>query len=182
MYYQDRNQGQECAEGLERRGLIDDRARTQLTPQHSTPHQISCLPKIHKEGRPLRPIVSTIGSATYCLVKKLTRILTILVGNTSSDVKNSAEFSEIIRKMELDEKNLTVSFDVVSLFTRIDVDEALEILSSLLFSDGNLEERTTIPASALSRHKVQLWGPPSHQLWQIYSWRLLSSKQSPPPD
>ena len=133
--------------GLERRGLIDDRTRTRLTPQHSTPPQMYGLPKIHKEGTPLRPIVSTIGSPTYCLAKELTRILTPLVGNTSSNVKNSAEFSEMIRKMELDEKDRMVSFDVVSLFTRIDVDEALEILSSLLLSDDNLEDRTTIPAA-----------------------------------
>ena len=39
-------------------------------------------PKVHKEGTPMRLIVSAIGSPTYNLAKKLVRILTLLAGNT----------------------------------------------------------------------------------------------------
>ena len=38
------------------------------------------LPKIHKEGMPLRPIVSSIGAVTYSTSKELPRILKPLVG------------------------------------------------------------------------------------------------------
>ena len=47
------------------------------------------LPKVHKPGIPLRPIVSFISSPTYQLSKHLANILSPLVGNASSHVINS---------------------------------------------------------------------------------------------
>ena len=35
------------------------------------------LPKIHKQGTPLRPIVSCCGSVTYGVAKEVTKILTV---------------------------------------------------------------------------------------------------------
>ena len=55
------------------------------------------LPKIHK---PLRPIVSFVNSPTYQLSKHLVKILSPLVGNSFSYVKNSKEF-----KFYIDSKN-----------------------------------------------------------------------------
>ena len=40
-----------------------------------------------------------------------------------------------------------VSFDVVSLFTKVPVDEALEVITTLLCKDDTLEEHTTISMS-----------------------------------
>ena len=40
------------------------------------------LPKIHKEGIPLRPIVSSIGSVSYETSKELARILKSLKGKS----------------------------------------------------------------------------------------------------
>ena len=42
------------------------------------------LPKIHKEGVPLRPIVNTIGSPTYELAKFVAKWLGSLVGHMES--------------------------------------------------------------------------------------------------
>ena len=69
---------------LERKGCISEKERKHLSLQCSTPPQIYGLPKIHKDGIPLRPIVSAIGSPTYQLAKTLARILTPLAGKTSS--------------------------------------------------------------------------------------------------
>jgi hypothetical protein len=41
----------------------------QLRPQGSRPPRLYGLPKIHKQGVPLRPIVSTTGAPTYRLAK-----------------------------------------------------------------------------------------------------------------
>ena len=51
------------------------------------------LPKIHKEGTPLRPIVDSINSVTYQISKKLATILTLLVGN-EFHIKTSARFRD----------------------------------------------------------------------------------------
>ena len=65
----------------ENAGWISDIQRLHLTPQFSTPPQIYGLPKIHKPGTPLRPIVSSIGSPTYIQAKELARILSPLMAS-----------------------------------------------------------------------------------------------------
>ena len=137
----------ESLKGLERVGLVSDKMRRSLTPTFSTPPQIYGLPKIHKEGTPLRPIVSSIGSPTYKLAKELTRILSPLTGNTETHVKNSEAFVEVIRKEPVRRGEWMISFGVVSLFTKVPVDEALQVISSLLTNDDTLDERTSIPAT-----------------------------------
>jgi len=62
---------------------------------------------------------------------------------------------ECIRQTTILESEVLVSFDVVSLFTRVPVDEALEVISELLLQDETLPERTTIPAPDLC-HLIEL--------------------------
>ena len=68
---------------------------------------------MHKEGVPLGPIVSTIGSSTYKLAKELAGILSPLVGHMNSFVKDFTHFVKKIR-----ESGVMASFDVVSLSPR----------------------------------------------------------------
>ena len=90
--------------------------------------------------------MSTIGSPTYRLAKELAGILTPLAGSTRSFIKNSAHFVERIRELDLEKDDCLVSFDVVSLFTKVPVDEAIAEISRRLKEDGDLIDRTPIPA------------------------------------
>lgn len=54
---------------LERKGYISNKERKYHSPQCSTPPQIYGLPKTNKDGMPLGPIVSAIGSPTYQLAQ-----------------------------------------------------------------------------------------------------------------
>ena len=67
----------------------------------------------------MRPIVSFVNSLTYAISGYLARILSPVVGNTDYTVKNSCEFADFIRDKTLSACEELVSFDVVSLFTRI---------------------------------------------------------------
>ena len=73
-------------------GTLLEPLSKKLTPRQSSTLQIYGLPKIHKVGIPLRPIVCTIGSPTYGLAKELAGILSPLAGGTSSFVKNCTHF------------------------------------------------------------------------------------------
>lgn len=73
------------------------------------------LPKIHKEGAPLRPIVNTIGGPTYLLAKFLAFKLKPLVRRMESFIKDSASFINELKGIKLDPEYILVSFDVVSL-------------------------------------------------------------------
>jgi hypothetical protein len=83
--------------------------------------------KIHKPGIPLRPIVSSIGSPCYALAGFLHKISSPLVGQSQS-VKNSGHFTELLKPIKLHLFDTLVSFDVVSMFTNVPVDEAFQVI------------------------------------------------------
>ena len=58
-------------------------------------------------------------------------------------MKNLSEFTQPVR--EIDTQEMMISFDVVSLFTKVTVDDALQAIFTLLTQDGTLEEQTAIP-------------------------------------
>ena len=90
------------------------------------------LPKIHKPGNPLRPIVSSTGSVTHRLSKYLASLLSPLLGSIShSHLINSDDFVSKVRGINLKDKIL-VSFDVDSLFTNVPVEETLSFLRNHL--------------------------------------------------
>ena len=107
---------------------LDDKLKRKLIPSCETIPRIYRLPKIHKEGVPLRPIVNTIGSPTYELAKYVAKILKPLVGNTDSFIKDSHDFVNLIKNETLEKDDILVSFDVVSLFTKIPLDEAIQVI------------------------------------------------------
>ncbi|XP_071439841.1 uncharacterized protein [Hetaerina americana] len=86
------------------------------------------LPKVHKKEIPLRPIVSSLGSPTYKLAQFLARSLKPCTGNTTSNVRDSSHFIEILGSINVSPRDILVGFDVVSLFTKVPVRESLAIL------------------------------------------------------
>ena len=75
----------------------------------------------------------------------MARILSPVVGNTDNTVKNSQHFAEFIRGKTLDVDQMLVSFDVVSLFTKIPVDLAIKVATNRLRYDDSLWQRTSLP-------------------------------------
>ena len=60
-------------------------------------------------------------------------------------MKNSTHFASDAHTMEIDDGDLLVSFDVVSLFTRVPIDEALKVIEQRLKKNETLMDRTFIP-------------------------------------
>jgi len=81
---------------------LEDKLKNKLIPSCETIPRIYGLPKIHKEGAPLRPIVNTIGYPTYDLAKDVAKILRPLVGNIDSFIKDSHDFVNLIKNEKLD--------------------------------------------------------------------------------
>ncbi|XP_062710961.1 uncharacterized protein LOC134288993 [Aedes albopictus] len=111
-----------------RKGYIDFRTQRRLKDSSCNPPRIYGLPKIHKENRPLRPVVSTIGSATYNMARFLADVIGKVVGKTVFHVRNSFDFAEEITGVQTSEEEVLFSLDVVSLYTNVPVDYALRCL------------------------------------------------------
>ncbi|XP_050549769.1 uncharacterized protein LOC126910700 [Spodoptera frugiperda] len=117
--------------------LTDDTFKYLLRPRNVQPPKIYGLPKVHKPNVPLRPIVSQIDSPTYHLAKHVASILQPLVGRSTSYVKDSRHFIDILQSIKLRPNDLMVSFDVESLFTNVPVADCMEVVK-LRLQENNI--------------------------------------------
>ena len=102
------------------------------------------LPKVHKAGVPLRPIVSSRGSVTYNTSKELARILKPLAGRSTFSVHNTMDFVEQVKNIRLQPQECIVSYDVKALFTSVPIKPAIKIIKQLLEDDQELQQRTSM--------------------------------------
>ena len=111
--------------------LFSDHEYEELYPSSASIPILYGLPKIHKPGTPLRPILSMVGSFNHSLARYLCKLLTPLQ-SAPSICKDSFSLSKYIRSSDL-HKAYLVSFDIQSLFTNIPVDETIDIILNKLF-------------------------------------------------
>lgn len=109
------------------------------------------LPKIHKIGNKMRPIVSNINAPCYSIAKWLVAEFKKLKPIESLSVKNSFEFVERMKDVQVNRDEIMVSFDVESLFPSIPIEQALIAMEEHLL-ELNIEEnkRTGIITTARS--------------------------------
>ncbi|BHF64138.1 hypothetical protein SprV_0200713700 [Sparganum proliferum] len=119
---------------LENSGAITPTDRRMGRPQDTTLARLYGLPKVHKDGVPLRPTVSLKGTPTYGLAKWLFRRLKFLTAESDTTVSSSAQFLEKLKGVSLHPNEVMVSFDATSLFTSIPQDLAIETIELLLQS------------------------------------------------
>ena len=119
--------------------IPSDKFRLKLTTSNPTLPKLYCLPKIHKTGTPMRPIVSGIGSPTYLLSKWLVREFNRFPPPPSFSVKNTADFISSIQNYKLQKDEYLVSFDVSSLFPSIPIPETMDLLEDWLISNDEPE-------------------------------------------
>ncbi|BHF65032.1 hypothetical protein SprV_0200804100 [Sparganum proliferum] len=115
-------------------GAITPTDRRMARPQDTALARFYGLPKVHKDGAPLRPMVSLKGTPTYGLAKWLFRRLKFLTAESDTTVSSSAQFLEKLKGVSLHPNEVMVSFDVASLFTSIPQDLAIEAVELLLKS------------------------------------------------
>nr|VZH97552.1 unnamed protein product [Spirometra erinaceieuropaei] len=82
---------------LENSGAITPTDRRMARPQDTDLARFCGLPKVHKDGAPLRPIVSLKGTPTHGLAKWLFRRLKFLTAESDTTVSSSAEFLEKLK-------------------------------------------------------------------------------------
>lgn len=141
------------------------------------------LPKIHKEGVPLRPIVNTISGQTFLLTKYLAGKLKPLVGRMESFVKESSSFVKELMDMKFEPGDNLVSFDVVSLYTSIPIKEALDVIFHLTDHDTNKLVEICLTSTFFYFEGVfyeqtcgVAMGSPCPLLLLRFSWKILNPR------
>jgi len=87
------------------------------------------LPKLHKDNVPLRLIVSSINTSLYPIAKFLNKIISSSISYTDYQMKNSFELCVALSKINIPESYKLFSLDVVSLFTNVPLNLALDSIN-----------------------------------------------------
>lgn len=102
----------------------------------SIPGTMYGLVKTHKNGYPVRPIVSSINTFNYNLSKFLVTYLSPLTYNQYT-IKNTYSFVEQVKNVNFEVPTVMASFDVVSLFTNVPLKETCNIAINRLYNADN---------------------------------------------
>jgi hypothetical protein len=79
----------------------------------------------------------------------LYKILSPLAGRSDSFVTNFGHFIELLKPIDLQKQDILASFDVVTLFTNVSVDETLQVIRGMLENDNTLTECSVLKVDAI---------------------------------
>lgn len=112
---------------LKDEGFLSGLEVRKLTIANPVIPSFSCLPKTHKEGNKIRPVVSNINSPTSEICKMLVQRIRSLKKPFSLSVKNSFEMANILVGKKLEDNEILISFDVEALYPSVPVNEAVKL-------------------------------------------------------
>ena len=134
---------------IKQSGGLSTQKYKQLYPTSAVPPKFYGLPKIHKTGTPLRPIVSSRGSITYGVAKELSHIIKPLVGQSPHHLK-TPNTSYNNSKAKGWKWEIITSYDVKALFTSVPVQPSIQIVKQRLQQDTTLPQRTSMSISQIT--------------------------------
>ena len=110
------------------------------------------LLKVHKEGCPLRPILSMTG-AQYCVSRWICELLEPVLAKYSTHcVKDSFEIVDLLKEKQICYAGHMCLFDVVSLFTNVPLHKTIDICIDSLYRNDAIEPTyTAINEESLSK-------------------------------
>ena len=112
---------------------IDEDTASLLCPSKSRTPKFYMLPKIHKEGMPGRPVVSSVSSPTEKIFAFVDEFLKPMAQELPSYIKDTTHFLQKVDKVgEISEDTYMVTLDVKSLYTNIDNEEGLRVFEEEL--------------------------------------------------
>ena len=117
--------------------LIDEKLANKLEVKEAKTPYFKMFPKIHKEGNPGRPVISSVNCHTSNISQYIDYELQPHVKELKSYVKDSTDFIQKIDKVSnISENNILVTMDVRSLYTNIPHEEGIKAVETTLARKG----------------------------------------------
>ena len=110
--------------------LLSDKEYKDIYPSAANIPVMYGLPKIHKAGSPLRPILSMVGCFNHAFAQWIGRKLADL--RQAKHVTKDSFSLDFLKESHLNGQYF-VSYDVVSLFTNIPLEETIDIIIDQLY-------------------------------------------------
>jgi predicted GIY-YIG superfamily endonuclease len=107
-------------------GLINEWDRRRLTMPNPRIPSFTCLPKIHKSGNQIRPVVSNVNSPTEKISEFLVKKIKSWKREETFSIKNSIEASKVLTSLRIGEDEIIASYDVQALYPSVPVNDSFE--------------------------------------------------------
>ena len=182
------------------KNCFDSNTYDKIYPSAARPGLFYGLAKVHKisdrieredvdaltEALPLRPVISNIGTATYELSKYLAGVLKPLT-KSEYTVESSKEFVTKLANKSLPPDFELVSFDVVSLFTKVPLDYTIEIILRKIYDKRRISvflrrflEKISRSSYICARRKYILFSTNVViDKWMVWLWVHPLARSSP---
>ena len=106
----------EFIKNLEKDGLLCENIVSRIKPIGSSRPRLYGVPKTHKDGMPLRPVLSTTGSFQQPLARFLKEVLQSVYNKYSAHcIPDSFSFATMIKESEHNHMPYLCSFDEIIL-------------------------------------------------------------------
>ena len=123
---------------MKKKGEISKAMYNRLRSTGAQSARLYGLAKVHKQGTPLRPVLSLPGSSYDNLNKTFAKYFYEIEG---ANIETNTQMArEILEKTELDSDESIISLDVKSLYTNVPLKEAVEIALRRLYEQVNPPE------------------------------------------
>lgn len=104
------------------------------------------LIKMHKDEKPIRPVVNTRSAPGYTIAKMLTKLFTPVQETHKYNVRNSIDVIERLSYLSPDPDEIFATFDIASMYTNIDIGMAIDAIKKR-HAQGKIQ--TAIPLNLL---------------------------------
>ena len=138
-----------AVDDMYKQGLVSDFERATLITGDRTPHFYG-LPKIHKDYNTIpkiRPICSGSSGPTASASEYIDTFLKPIAQKQKSFVKDTTDFINKTKELEVTDNDLMVTMDVTSLYTNIDQKEGRDTCESFL----NLRSLPSVPTHFITK-------------------------------
>jgi len=119
-----------------------EKTRNYIIEMNPTAPTLKGLIKLHKQDKPIRPLINFIGAPTYKISKLLTKYLNENYNfEQKYNIKNSKELTSKLGNIKINSNDKLISLDVTNMFGNIPKQELMEILKNNNFGNDPFKDK-----------------------------------------